>query len=131
MSEIDDLYAVRVVTRDANEHVRTVRFYESLLGCAPFRQFGDDRSMHQAAFFALGDIQLIVTREDEPTPEAAIRQGPVWLCFKTADPDEALAAANRRGAALDTEPVTTSFGSRAFFSNDPAGLAVYVGTGWD
>ena len=131
MSEIEGLYAVRVVTRDADEHVRTVRFYESLLGCAPFRQFGDDRSVHQAAFFAVGDVQLIVTREDEPTPEAAVHQGPVWLCFKATDPDAARDAANRRGAALAAEPVTTSFGSRAFFSNDPAGLAVYVGTGGD
>lgn len=131
MTDIDRLYAVRVVTTDGDEFLRTARFYETLLGTSPFRQFGDERSAHQAAFFRIGDLELIVTREEEPTPEAGIRQGPVWLCFEAPDPDSAFAAARARGAAIASSPVETSFGTRAFFSNDPAGLAVYVGQGWD
>jgi uncharacterized glyoxalase superfamily protein PhnB len=131
VSEIEGLYAIRIVTNDGEKFAATVAFYEALLGEAPFRQFGDPQSVHQAAFFQVREVQIVVTREEEPTPESGIHQGPVWLCFRTANPDAAFSDACERGADLRTPPVPTSFGTRAFFANDPCGLATYVGTGWD
>jgi hypothetical protein len=131
MADIIGLQAVRVVAEDLDEFERTAGFYERLLGLEPFRRFGGADAVHSAAFFRVGDVQLIVTLEPTVTPEAAIRQAPVWLCFKTNDPNEALEAARSREAAVPNDVVSTSFGTRAFYANDPGGLAVYVGTGWD
>ena len=69
-------------------------------------------------------------REAEPTPESKVKQGPVWLCFRTPNPKVAHSGALSRGANLPSPPVPTSFGSEAFFANDPMGLPIYVGTAW-
>ena len=131
MADITGLHAVRIVAADINEFERTVLFYERLIGDEPFRRFGGPGAVHSAAFFQVGVTQLIVTLEPDVTPEAEIEQGPVWLCFRTDDPDQTLDAARSRDAELPNSAVSTSFGTRAFYANDPTGLAVYVGTGWD
>lgn len=130
MSRVEGLLAVRVVTDTPERFERTRDFYRALLGRTETGGFGDASSAQQAAFFQLGPIELIVTREDEPTPESKVEQGPVWLCFRASDPKDAHGAALSRGADLPNPPVATSFGSEAFFANDPMGLPVYVGTPW-
>ena len=131
MADITGLHAVRIVTGDLDQFERTATFYQRLLGVEPFRQFGGPGALHSAAFFQVGATQLIVTLEPVVTTEAEVDQGPVWLCFKTNDPEPTLDAARARRAELPNDVVRTSFGTRAFYANDPAGLAVYVGTGWD
>ncbi len=90
MSEIADLYAVRLVTKNSEEYTLTRRFYQALLDQEPFREFGDSKSLHEAAFFRLGGLELVVTREEEPTPESGIRQAPVWLCLRARRVSETL-----------------------------------------
>lgn len=130
MSTPNELLAIRIVVSNSVEFDVTRDFYRRLLGRDEDGSFGDSQSVQQAAFFRLGNVELIVTRELDATPEARIRQGPVWLCFRTENPDSAFADARARDAALPHEPVNTSFGTRGFFANDPMGLPVYVGTAW-
>lgn len=127
---ISGIKAFRIVVKDANEFEKARDFYRQILGKDEKVAFGNATDIHQAAFFDVGGIDLIVTRETEATPEANIQQGPAWICFKADDPEKALADANKRGAKIENQVVDTSFGTRAFFVNDPSGLAVYVGTPW-
>ncbi len=99
MTTTNELLAVRIVTTDAAEFAETRDFYRRLLGREEDGGLGDGTSVHQAAFFRLSNVELIVTREQDATPEAKINKGNVWLCFRTDDPDSAFAAARARGLA--------------------------------
>ncbi|MEZ6187038.1 MAG: VOC family protein [Planctomycetota bacterium] len=129
MSEIEKFLAVRVVCATPEKFEEAVRFYRGLLGRDEGLRFGQPGDVQQGAFFSLGDAQLIVTCE-EVTPEAAVEQGAAWLCFHSQDPEQLLADARGRGAALPNDVVDTSFGTRGFFANEPTGLPIYVGTPW-
>lgn len=84
----------------------------------------------QTAFFEISGIDIVITREESVTPEAKTDQGEAFICFKTDQPNETLAEARNRGTKLPNNVVKTSFGTEGFFTNDPAGLAIYVGTPW-
>lgn len=128
--EITGIKAIRIVTTDPQEFEKTRDFYRGLLGKREKLAFGGPKDVHQGAFFEVGGIDLVVTREADVTPEAKIKQGPAWICFKTDEPESTLSQARDRGTSLPNEVVNTSFGTQGFFVNDPTGLAVYVGTPW-
>lgn len=128
---IDRIRAVRLVCNTSDVHSSMVDFYRAVLGRAEDEGFGNPDDLQRSVVWRLREgLDLIISRERAPGADTFLDPGPVWICFETENADGVYEAATERGLELLNDPIKTGFDTRAFYANDPSGLAVYVGGSW-
>ncbi|HTT83778.1 MAG TPA: VOC family protein [Rhizomicrobium sp.] len=93
-------------------------FYRELLGPAEIAKPAALRA-RGGAWFQLGDVQLHIGLDSEPSPSSRRH-----VCFVVADLAEARAQAEASGIAVENEGETDL---RRFFIYDPAGNRIEIG----
>lgn len=122
---------IRLLCESGETFERMVSFYGALLGRKPDQAFGERTDVQQAASWRMVQgFELILAREPEPTPEAYVDPSNGWLCLLVGDVDATHGELLRREIELWNDPIDTTFGTRAFFTNDPAGNTLYLGEDW-
>jgi uncharacterized glyoxalase superfamily protein PhnB len=110
-----------------NDLIRSLAWYQDLLGCAVDERWEQDRKLMGVSLKA-GDVTLMIGQDDWKKGRNRKKgEGFSLYCTTTRDVDALARGIKARGGKLDSEPKDQPWGSRDFTLTDPDGFKITIG----
>jgi uncharacterized glyoxalase superfamily protein PhnB len=108
----------------------SLSWYRDVVGFAVDREH-EREGVLRAVSLRAGDVRILITQDDGARGPDRVRGDGFSLMITTDQDVDGIARGIReRGGTLESEPVSTPWGMRAFRMRDPDGFRWVISSGW-